>query len=56
MAKYFLVESSADLQHKMCLILKNFDLESLLEPHHLRLEEHQGLEARVLRVVKSQLG
>ena len=56
MAKYFLGEGSADLQHEMCLILKNFHLESLLEPHHLRLEEHQGLEARVLRVVKSQLG
>ena len=56
MPKYFLGEGSADLQHEMCLILKNFDLESLLEPHHLRLEEHQGLEARVLRVVKSQLG
>ena len=45
----------SNLKHEMGLVLKHLNLQPLLQPHHLWLEEDERLEAGVLRVVQPQL-
>jgi hypothetical protein len=40
------------LEHDMCLVLEDLYLELVLEPWQVRLEQDQGLQARVLCVVQ----
>lgn len=43
------------LQHQVGLVLQNLHLQVLLQVQYLRLEQNQGFQARVLRVVEPQL-